>query len=105
MLLILTAQVISYIQLQGPGKWPILRKYEYVAIFAGVPIGYLLITATRMMNSHFGATWPGRLIGQGIGLTVFYLMSFLLFRESMTAKTAVCITLSILIILINIYWK
>lgn len=105
MILLIAVQVISYIQLQGPIKWPILRKYDFALAFLGVPIGYMLINFTRLVNDHFGATWQGRLIGQGVGVTIFAIMSYLLFKEPITVKTGICIALSMIIILINIYWK
>lgn len=104
MLLITLAQIISYVQLQGQGKWDFFKN-PYIGMFWGIPIGFLLIVATRLMNAHFHATWQGRLIGQGIGVIVFSIMSYILFKEQVTFKTAISITLSIVIILINIYWK
>jgi hypothetical protein len=105
MMLIILAQLISYIQLQGQGKWQFFKKYQFIVVFFGLPIGYLLINSTRLINSHFGQTWQGRLIGQGIGVIVFSLMSYFMFDERITIKTGICITLSIIVILINIYWK
>ena len=105
MLLITLAQVISYLQLQGQGKWEFFKQNPFIIMFLGLPIGYLLITSTSNINGFFGATWQGRLIGQGIGVIVFALMSFFLFKENITIKTAICITLALVIIIINIYWK
>ena len=104
-LIVIFVQIISYIQLQGPTKWPLLKQYQIGLIFMGLPIGYLLIRYTTLLNEYFGATWPGRLIGQGIGIIVFALMSIFLFKEPMTVKTGVCVTLALLILIINIYWK
>jgi hypothetical protein len=104
--LVILAQIISYLQLQGPGKWEILKRYEYVLVLMGIPIGFLLINATKLINGYFnGSTWPGRLVGQSIGIIIFSIMSYLVFKEGVTVKTATCILLSIAIILIQIYWK
>lgn len=103
--LITLAQIISYLQLQGQGKWLFFKENPYLIMFLGLPIGYLLIMSTSNINEYFGATWQGRLIGQGIGVIIFALMSFLLFREQITIKTGICITLALIIILINIFWK
>lgn len=105
MALIVVAQVVSYLQLQGQGKWAFFKNYPLLIAFLGLPIGYMLINSTRLINSHFDATWPGRLIGQGIGVIVFSLMSAILFKEPITMKTAICIVLSLVIILINVFWK
>lgn len=105
MLLITLAQVISYLQLQGQGKWQFFKDYPLVIMFLGLPIGYLLIQSTSNINSYFGATWQGRLIGQGIGVVIFAVMSFFMFKESITLKTGICIVLALVIIIINIFWK
>lgn len=105
MLLITVAQVISYLQLQGQGKWQFFKDNPFIIMFLGIPIGYLLIQSTSNINSFFGATWQGRLIGQGIGVIIFALMSYFMFKEPVTLKTGVCITLALTIILINIFWK
>lgn len=105
MFLITLAQVISYLQLQGQCKWQFFKDNPLIIMFLGLPIGYLLIQSTANINSFFGATWQGRLIGQGIGVIVFALMSYLVFKEPITIKTGICITLAIIIILINIFWK
>ncbi len=46
-----------------------------------------------------------RLIGFGIGVVVFSLMSHWLFKEPLTPKTLVCLGLGSLIVLIQILWK
>ena len=104
-LLVTTAQVISYIQLQGSSKWPMLKAAGIYLAFMSVLIGFMLVKYTELVNAHFEATWQGRLIGQGVGIIVFSLMSYLVFKEPITVKTGICIALSLIIILINVYWK
>ena len=104
--LIVIAQILSYVQLQGPSKWEFVKKHQYAFVLLGIPIGFILINSTRLINSHFGgSTWPGRLIGQSIGVLMFTILSYLVFKEGMTMKTGVCVALSVIIILIQIYWK
>lgn len=105
MFLITLAQVISYLQLQGQGKWQFFKDNPFIIMFLGLPIGYLLIKSTGNINDYFGATWQGRLIGQGIGVIIFALMSYFIFKEAITVKTGICITLALVIIIINIFWK
>jgi hypothetical protein len=52
-----------------------------------------------------GQLWPGRIIGFSIGILVFTIMSILLFGEGINSKTGICLFLSILILLIQIFWK
>ncbi len=105
LLLVTIAQVISYLQLQGSSKFPILKGSYWVLAIVSIPIGFLLVKYTELINAYFGATWQGRLIGQGVGVITFSVMSWIIFREPVTVKTGICITLSLIIILINIYWK
>jgi hypothetical protein len=101
-ILIILAQIISYLQLQGQNKWIFFKKYPLVIMFVSLPIGFLLINSTKLINDYFTTTWQGRLIGQGVGIIIFALMSYFLFKEQITIKTGICIILSIIIILINI---
>jgi hypothetical protein len=78
----------------------------WVILLASIPISYLYIVAVRMYVEGFsGQIWPSRLIGFALGIIVFTAMSIGLFREHMTLKTAVCLSLSFLIVLIQLFWK
>jgi hypothetical protein len=93
-------------QLQGAIKYGWYEKYMWVILLSSVPISYLYIVAVRMYVEGFGGQiWPSRLIGFALGIMVFTLMSIFLFNEHMTTKTAVCLTLSFLVVLIQLFWK
>ena len=99
------AQVISFIQLQGQVIWKFPKDNPFIMMFLGLPISYIFIHATRIMNEHFGASWPGRLIGFGIGVIIFTIMSWFLFKEHPTPKTLVCLGLAFAIIGVQVFWK
>jgi hypothetical protein len=103
--LIIIAQIISFIQLQGQVKWPWAKDHPLLMALCGLPIGYMFIHSTRIINEATGETWPGRLIGQGIGIIIFSIMSWILFREPLTIKTGVCIALALSVVVIQIFWK
>lgn len=105
LLLIIIAQIISFIQLQGQGKWEWAKSNPFLMALCGLPIGYLFINSTRLLNEATGATWPGRLIGQAIGIIMFSIMSWLMFKEPLTIKTSVCIALALCVVIIQIFWK
>jgi len=105
MLIIVLAQVISFIQLQSQSRFQWAKDNPMIMVLMGLPISYLFLNSTRLINEHTGATWPGRLIGQAIGIVIFSLMSWLIFKEQMTVKTAVCITLALTVVIIQIFWK
>ena len=99
------AQIISFIQLQGQMAWKFPRENPYVMMLLGLPISLIFIKTTKMLNEHFDANWPGRLIGFGIGVIVFTIMSWLVFQEHPTSKTLVCLGLAVAIILVQIFFK
>ena len=99
------AQVISFIQLQGQVIWKFPKENPYVMMLLGLPISLIFILSTRIMNEHFNASWPGRLIGFGVGVIIFTVMSWLLFKEHPTPKTLTCLGLASLIVILQIFWK
>ena len=71
----------------------------------GLPISLIFIHSTKIMNSEFQASWPGRLIGFGVGVIIFTIMSWLIFKEHPTPKTLTCLALAVVIVILQIFWK
>ena len=105
LLLATVAQILSFIQLQGQMAWKFPRENPYIMMLMGLPISFILINTTRIMNNHFNANWPGRLIGFGIGIIIFTIMSWLIFKEHPTPKTLTCLGLAFTIVILQIFWK
>lgn len=106
MLLGALAQIVTFLQLQGQYKYEWVKNNTFIMALLGVPISYLFIYSVRyMVAAYDGALWPSRLIGYGIGVTVFIMMSKLWFNEPITLKTLTCLLLSVTIILIQLFWK
>jgi len=102
----LIAQVITFLQLQGQLKYNILKNNTWFVVLLGLPISYLfMISVKHFVAAYDGQIWPSRLIGFGIGVVVFSLMSNWLFKEPLTPKTLICLGLGSLIVLIQILWK
>ena len=102
----LIAQVITFLQLQGQMKYSILKNNTWFVVLLGLPISYLfMISVKYFVAAYDGQIWPSRLIGFGIGVIVFGLMSHWLFKEPFTLKTLICLGLGSLIVLIQILWK
>ena len=99
-------QVGSYMQLQGAMKLGWYPKYFWPVLFMSVPVSWLYIKSVEHFVEAFdGQLWPSRLIGFGLGITIFSILSHYLFKEPFTPKTLVCIGLGIIIIGIQILWK
>lgn len=104
--LVITAQVITYLQLQSQFFWPWAKENPILLSCFGMPISLVLIYYTKYSASAFdGEVWPGRIIGFAIGAIVFALLSHFIMGESFSNKTMVSLILSTIILLIQIFWK
>lgn len=99
------AQVISFIQLQGQMVWKFPKENPYIMMLLGLPISLIFIKTTKLFNEHYSANWPGRLIGFGVGIIIFTILSWMIFKEHPTPKTITCLSLATLIVLLQIFWK
>lgn len=105
-IVMILGQIGSFMQLQGAIKYGWYEKYMWVILLSSVPISYLYIVAVRMYVDGFGGQiWPSRLIGFALGIMVFTILSIFLFKEHMTLKTLVCLTLAVSIVLVQLFWK
>ena len=102
----LIAQVLTFFQLQGQIKYEWFKNNPLIIALIGVPISLLFMYSVRnFVAAYDGQIWPSRLIGFGIGVVVFTVMSYYLFNEPLTPKTLTCLSLGVCIILIQIFWK
>ena len=102
----LLGQIGSYLQLQGAMKLGWFPKYFWPVLLMSVPLSWFYIKSVEYFVTAFdGQLWPSRLIGFGLGIIVFSIMSHYLFKEPFTPKTLVCIGLGLTIIGIQILWK
>ena len=102
----LLGQMGSFMQLQGAMKLGWYPKYFWPVLLMSVPLSWLYIKSVEHFVAAFdGQLWPSRLIGFGLGITIFSIMSHFMFKEPLTPKTLVCIGLGVTIILIQILWK
>ena len=105
MIIVVIAQIIAFFQLQGQSRWLWAKENAFILMFLGLPISFLYIKSTGLINDYTGQTWPGRLIGQSIGVIIFALLSWLIFKEPLTLKTIVCLVLALGILVIQLFWK
>jgi len=102
----LLGQIGSYLQLQGAMKLGWFPKYFWPVLLMSVPLSWFYIKSVEYFVAAFdGQLWPSRLIGFGLGIVVFSIMSHYLFKEPFSPKTLVCIGLGLTIIGIQILWK
>lgn len=102
----LLAQILTFFQLQGQIKYEWFKNNTLLVACMGIPISLLFMYSVKnFVAAYDGAIWPSRLIGFGIGVIVFTIMSHYLFKEPLTPKTITCLGLGTLIVLIQILWK
>ena len=102
----LIAQIGSFMQLQGVMKYGWYQKYFWLVLLISVPLSWLYIKSVEHFVAAFdGQLWPSRLIGFGLGIIVFSVMSHYLFKEPFSPKTIVCLGLGLTIIALQIFWK
>lgn len=102
----LIAQTLTFIQLQGPLKWEFAKENRNWLILMGLPISWLFMNSVKHFVIAFdGTIWPSRLIGFTIGMIVFTIMAQIIFSEGLSLKTISCLALSILILIIQLFWK
>ena len=105
-LLFTVGQLIVWIQVNGPIIWTWAKEWRWALMFCGVPITYLFMEATKYAVDGFqGEFWPGRFLSFVSGIFMFTLMTYLVVGESISLKTAICLLLSLSIILIQLFWK
>jgi len=100
------AQAGTFVQLQGNAKYDWYSKFPIILLLSGIPLTWLYLKSTKNMVIAFnGELWPTRILGFGVGVIVFALMSHFLFKEPITSKTILCLFLAFIIILIQIFMK
>lgn len=100
------AQVATFLQLQGQLKFEWMKQHTWIVVLMGIPISFMFMQSVKNFVLAFGGEiWPSRLLGFGIGVIIFTIMSELMFKEPFTLKTGVCLFLGLLIILTQLFWK
>jgi len=99
-------QVFSFMQLQGSIKYGWYQKYPIVILLSSIPAAWFYIKSVEnLVGWADGELWPSRLIGFGIGIVIFVILSLTLFKEPLTLKTLTCLMLAASILLVQIFWK
>jgi hypothetical protein len=99
-------QVLSFLQLQAGIKWGWNTKFGWALVLLGLPISWSFMHSVKnFILAANGEIYLSRLAGFSVGIIVFAIMGWLLFKESINMKNGVCLLLSLIIILIQLFWK
>jgi len=106
-LLMVAGQILIWFQTNGQFVWESFRRNPLLlSVVGGTVISYMFIMSTRHLVIHFdGLLWPGRLMGFGIGIFAFTFLTWYYMGESVTLKTIVSLTLALILVSIQIFWK
>jgi multidrug transporter EmrE-like cation transporter len=99
-------QIGTFCQLQVSYKFGWYEKYPWIVILFSIPLGWFYILSVNNFIKGFGGQiWPSRLVGFGVGVIVFTLMSHFIFKEQLDVKNATCLLLGFIIVLIQLFVK
>ena len=100
-------QILVWLQTNSQFVWPVVAKHKLLmAVAGGTIISYLFMTgAAEIVKGSNGLIWPARLIPAATGTVIFTLMTSAIMKQGVDIKTGVCIALSLIILIIQIYWK
>lgn len=106
-LLIFIGQLLIYIQTNGQFIWQSFRDNPMIlAIVFGTLVSYLFILGQKYLVRYFdGTLWESRFIGFSVGMITFAILTYFIFDESITMKTGVSIIITLILVLIQIFWK
>lgn len=100
------AQIGSFLQLQGNVKYGWYEKHPIILLLSSIPLTWFYIHSVKYFVLGFkGELWPSRLIGFGISIVVFSLMSYFLFSEHISLKTFICLLLAFGILAVQFFMK
>ena len=75
------------------------------AVVMGVPTSVMFWYGWRIVVESTGSAWSARFIASCAGLIIFPILTWAILGESMfTPKTMVCLGLTIVIMLIQLFW-
>jgi hypothetical protein len=99
-------QLIIWFQshLQFFNNWS--KNNPLLIAIPGILVSYVSILATKhVAEAYNGLVWPSRLMGFGIGIILFSLLTWVLLGEKIEMKSLVCVILAFCILLIQLFWK
>ena len=105
--LTLIGQILIFFQTNGQFIWPWFKRNPLIlSVGFGIIISYVFIKGTHYMVSYFeGTLWEGRLLGFGMSMITFSILTYLFMGEGITPKTGVSLLLAAVLVLIQLFWK
>ena len=101
------AQILVWFQLNGQFVWDKFRDHHTIVVIAfAFPVSWLFINYQRYAYVIFDQSlWSMRLVGYGVGMVIFLILTWYLTGETLNLKNGLCLLLSFGIILIQAFIK
>ena len=101
------AHILTFFQLNGQFlKTDWFRNNELIVAASGIILSFFYMWGTKYTVSGTGnLLWPARFIGFGVGMVVYALFVSYFFKEGITNKTLVSLSLALILICIQVLWK
>ena len=100
------AQLFAWFQLNSQYMWEWWRDKAFIsALIWGIPCSMFFYYAWTTAADAAGSVWSARFIGSSVGIVIFPILTYVFLGETMfTAKTMVCFTLALLVVIIQIFF-
>ena len=100
------AHLMTWFQLNGQFVWTWFRDHPLTLCLFGIPVSYFYIYATKYSFDAFNQLlWPGRLVGFAVGIISFAIFTSIFMGEGIKTKTTISLVLSLILVLIQVFWK
>ena len=105
--LFVIGNVLAWFQSNSQFMWTWWYDHPITTVLIySIPTGLAFFYGWRYAVEHFdGSLWAARMFAFGVATIVFAIMSYIIKGEGLNLKTFVCLFLSIVIILIQVFWK
>jgi len=105
-IVIALAQSGAWFQQFSQVRWPWFRNNAWFNVgVLGILLSILFVYGARVGYEAWESVWKVRLIQFSVGACMVSIWSWVILGEGLDTKTLVCLFLSLLIILIQVFWK
>ena len=103
----IAGHVCVWFQLNSQFIWDWWKDKPLLAVsLYALPIGLSFWLGSKFMYQETEELWAGRFVGFAASYFVFPMLTWWLHHESpFTTKTIICVVLSIMIMLVQVFWK
>ena len=88
--------------------YPFFKTWKgiWTMVVASTPATIAYIMATRYLYTAMeGSLWSVRLIGFSMGVFSFTILTYLVMNEGLNMKNSITLMLSVIIVLLQVFWK